>query len=211
MGQAAFGRNVRRHRSDGDVITVHWSEPAVIGGVRGIKESIAVQIVASRSFAQVVEPSEQGKILGDLVHVIRAAARHGAKFALTNKALSKIRIQGEIVGAKKTCELQLLAATKLPGVIQCHQRGMGLVLLPRVDRVAVVAEIGIGGIRGKDRDQSGDVGKTVVANSKQRKAMVAGVKRSLAIEFVLLPMFQSIEESVAIGGRERNPRFGSGA
>src|ERR1700723_3878194 len=39
--------------------------------------------------------------------------------------------------------------------------------------------------------------------------MVTGVKRSLAVEFVLLSMFQAIEESIAIGSCKCHPRFGS--
>jgi hypothetical protein len=35
--------------------------------------------------------------------------------------------------------------------------------------------------------------------------MIAKVKHPLAVELVLLPVFQSIQESIAIGGRKRQP------
>ena len=88
---------------------------------------------------------------------------------------------------------------------------MGLVFLPRIDRVAVIGEIRVGGICGKDRDKSRNIRKTVIPDAKQSEPMLADVEHSLTIEFVLLPMFQAIQKSIAIGGCERDPRFGGEA
>ena len=99
----------------------------------------------------------------------------------------------------------MLASTQLPDVVQSYERRMSLILLPRIDGVAVTAEVGIAGIWGKERDETWDVGKTVVANSEQSEPMIAKVKHSLAVELVLLPVFQSIQESIAVGGRKRQP------
>jgi AraC-like DNA-binding protein len=51
----------------------------------------------------------------------------------------------------------LLAATELPDVVQSCERGMSLIFLPWIDRVSAVGEIGVGGIRYKDRDKSGHI------------------------------------------------------
>ena len=134
----------------------------------------------------------------DSVYIVRAAACRGAKLTLANQALSKIGKQGEIVGAKKPGELQLLAPTELPYIVQGYERGVGLVLLPRVDRVAVIAEAGIGGIQRKNRDKPRNIGEAVIPDAKQSEPVIADAKHPLAVEFVLLPVFQPIQESIAV-------------
>src|SRR5271155_1770384 len=84
---------------------------------------------------------------------------------------------------------------------------MSLVFLPRINSVAVVGEIGIVGIERKDRDKSRYIREPVIPNPKQSEPVLAGMKHSLAVELVLLPMFQPIQESVAIRSRQRQPRF----
>src|ERR1019366_6096045 len=107
--------------------------------------------------------------------------------------------------------MQLLAAAELPDVIQGYERGVSLVFLPRVDGVPNIGEIFVSRMQGKDRDQSWHVGETVVPDAKQSEPMLARVEHSLTIEFVLLPMFEPGQESVAVGSCEGDPRVGRGA
>ena len=88
--QSTFRGNVGCDGSNGDVVCVHGSERTVIAGVAGIEESIVVEIVAPRRLAFVVKPSQQGQVLGNFVHVVRARTGDGAEFALPDQALSKI-------------------------------------------------------------------------------------------------------------------------
>jgi hypothetical protein len=90
----------------------------------------------------------------------------------------------------------LLAAGQLPNVIQCYERSVGLVLLPRIDGVSVIAGTRVGGIRSEDRDKRRKIRKSVVADSKQSEPVPAHLKQFLAIEFVLLPVFQAVKKPV---------------
>src|ERR1700728_521031 len=116
-----------------------------------------------------------------------------------------------MVGAKKSGELQLLILTELPDIVQGYECGMGLVFLARIDGVAVIRKVVVVLIFRENRNQSRNIGKSVIPNAKKSEPVLADVKHSLAIEFVLLPMFQPIKESIAIRGCEGQPRFRVGA
>ena len=82
---------------------------------------------------------------------------------------------------------------------------MSLVLLTRIDGIAVVRKVVVVLIFGKNRNKPRNIGKTLIPNANQRDPVLVQVKRSLAIKFVLLPMLQPIQEPVAIGGCEGHP------
>src|SRR5580698_482946 len=88
---------------------------------------------------------------------------------------------------------------------------MCLIFLPRVDGVSEIAKVGIRRIQGKNRDESRNIGKTVITNSEKRKPVIAGTDHTLAIEFVLLPVFQPNQEPISVRARERHPRIRRGA
>ena len=94
----------------------------------------------------------------------------------------------------------MLTPADLPNVVQCRERGMGLVFLPGVD--------GVSRVRRKDWHQAGYIREAVVSDSQQRKFVVSQPENTLAIQFVLLPVLQSPEESVSIGGFQGEERFG---
>src|ERR1700734_3387996 len=90
VSQCAFGGDVRCERSDGDVVSIHWSKRAVVGWVAGIEEPILVEIIPPRRFARIVKACQQRQILGNLVHIVRAPSRNRTELALPDEALSKI-------------------------------------------------------------------------------------------------------------------------
>ena len=64
----------------------------------------------------------------------------------------------------------------LPDIIQGDERGVSLVFLPGIDGVSEIGEVGVGGIRSEDWDQSGDIGRAIIADAKQREPVLADVE-----------------------------------
>src|ERR1700748_2447186 len=56
-------------------------------------------------------------------------------------------------------------------------------------------------------DEARDVGESVVADSEQAQLMSAEVEFPEAVDFVLLTVFQALQESVPISGFNGNPRI----
>ena len=99
---------------------------------------------------------------------------------------------------------------ELPDIVQGDERGVGLVFLTGIDGVSIVDHMSIAEFV-EDRDQPRKIGKTVVPDAEQSEPVLADLEHSLAIEFILLAMFQPIEESISIRSGERHPRMGAGA
>src|ERR1700733_4600951 len=154
-------------RSYGHVVSIHRGERTIGIGLARIEEAIVVEIIAPGRIARIVQPAQQRERFGNLMDVVGGAAGNRAEFALAYQSLSEVRIQRQNVGAKEARKLQLLAATELPHVVQREERGMRLVLLPGVDGVRELGDIGIEGIPAKDRNQSRNVGLAVISDAHE--------------------------------------------
>ena len=57
--QSTLDGNVRRERSNGDVVSVDRSERTIIVGSGGVEESVMIEIVAPWSLAVIFKPCQQ--------------------------------------------------------------------------------------------------------------------------------------------------------
>lgn len=200
--ERALDCDVRSKGRDGDVVGVNGSERAVIAEIAGIEEIVVVEIVATRSFAVVFEAEEKGKGVGNFVDVVGGGSGDGAKFTLANESLTEIGEERKIVGAQESGELELLVGGELPVVVEGEKRGVRLIFLAWVDGVAVIGEVSVGGVGGKDGNQTGDVGKTIVSDAEESDLMIARMEKTFTVELILLPMLQTVEKAVAVRTRD---------
>ena len=88
-------------------------------------------------------------------------------------------------------------AGQTPLIVQNELAGVGLVALARVDGVVEVRDI--------NRNQARNHRLAVVPERKPRKPVRAQVPTLKSVDLVLLAMFQAVEESIPIGGLNREP------
>src|ERR1700730_13813355 len=175
--QIALGGEVGCERSYRHVVSIDRDEGPVIIGLAWVQEAIAVEIIASGCFALIVQPAQQREIFGYLIDVVGAASGNCAELALPDQSLSEVRIQRQIVGAKEARNLQLLAATEPPDIVQRQERAMRLVLLPRVNGVAEIGDLRSEGILGtEDRDQPRNIGLAVISDTQQSEPVLTQMK-----------------------------------
>lgn len=100
----------------------------------------------------------------------------------------------------------MLGCGKRPHIIDSYETRVGLILLARVDCVAVVGKIRIVCVLRKDGNQPRNIGDPVVTNPELSKPMSPDFKNVLGVQFVLLTMFQSLQEAISVGGFDRQKR-----
>jgi hypothetical protein len=69
--------------------------------------------------------------------------------------LAEIRVEGEVVTAEETAELELLFVAEIPRVICGDESRVRLIFLPRIDGVADIREKAVRLILGKNWDEAG--------------------------------------------------------
>jgi len=188
---------MRSDRSNGHIVRADRCKCPVVTGTARIKEAIAVQVVTPRRFALVIQPDKQRKAFGKLLQIFGTAADHRAKFALPDQALTKVRIQRQIVCTEKARELQLLAV-KLPDIVQRQQSRVRLISLPRVDGISKVGKTGVVRVPTKNRNQSGNIGPAIVSDACECEPVRAEAEALLGIDFVLLSMLEAVEKSISV-------------
>ena len=154
-----------------------------------------IQIVAAGRFAEIIEARHQREMPVELPDVIGISAGDGAEFALPDQSVAEIGIERQIVGAEEARKLQFARRREMPDVVQRDLAGVGLIALARVDGVVKVGNV--------DRHQARNLRLAVVADEQQRELMRAQIPALQRVDFVLLAMFQRIEETVAVGRLHR--------
>lgn len=68
--------------------------------------------------------------------------------------MAEIRVEGEVVTAEETAELELLFVAEIPRVICGDESRVRLIFLPRIDGVADIREKAVRLILGKNWDEA---------------------------------------------------------
>src|SRR5271163_1498808 len=85
----------------------------------------------------------------------------------------------------------------MPVIVERQQAGVRLILLSRVDAVVEAGHV--------DGCEAGNIGESVVANSEDSEVLLCEVKQPIGVEFILLAMLETVEETVAIGSFSGDP------
>src|SRR5271168_2455649 len=96
LAQLALTGDVRRHRSDGHIVSVHLDERSVVIGGGGIVEVVMVQIVAPRRLALIIRSSQQRKLPRKAFLIRDAPAGYCAEFTLPDQTVPKVGEEREV-------------------------------------------------------------------------------------------------------------------